>query len=91
MGSYRAGRRRVVSWPVCTATVDTVPFGIVECHRRDPGDGGRDHGGPHYHDNIEDGRVTARVEWWDHVAGYGVTPAARLAPGPWDRMFTRRG
>ena len=69
----------------CSAAIDTILYGIVQCHRRD----GRDHGGPHYHDHIEDGRLDGRVEWWDHVSGYAVISAMRLTQGPWERAHAR--
>lgn len=70
----------------CSAVIDTY-LGIIQCHRDD----GRNHGGPHYHDNIEGSRVTARIEWWDHKSGYGSIPAKRLAQGSWERMTSKAG
>lgn len=68
----------------CSAAIDTFN-GVVQCHRED----GRDHGGPHYHDVIEDGRLQSRIEWWDHESGYGSIPAKRLVQGSWERMNRR--
>lgn len=71
----RAPHRRTVMSD-CTAVIDTLPFGIVQCHRQD----GRNHSGGHYYDHIVDGRLDARVDWYDDMSGYGVTPAVRLGP-----------
>lgn len=62
-------RRLVMPEPErCTAAVDTLTAGIVECHGYR-----RNHPPPHRHVHDDD-KGRALIEWYDDRPGYGVTP-----------------